>query len=295
VPTDERGQLTDFIAYAAGLIEQYFDLEQILAVAAANDETNEHQKTNSLFHDPDDTDRFFPSIQIKPQITNYKSRVVIAVARDPAFGFYYEDSVSLLCESGAGVKFFSPQQDDDLPEGTSGLYFGGGFPEVFAAQLAANDALLATLRRVHAAGMPIYAECGGFMYLTEGIVDLEGQFHPMAGLVPGITRMQPRLVSLGYRLVESPTGNFLLPQGITTRGHEFHWSTWEPNSSTFDIEGSTFSPAWHIRPRQDDGESKPDGYTHNNLIASYVHLHFAHDLQLPYNFVQACQKWLETA
>jgi cobyrinic acid a,c-diamide synthase len=187
--------------------------------------------------------------------------------------------------------------------------------------LAANQPLLAALRRAHAAGMPIYAECGGFMYLTEAIVDLDGQFHPMVGLIPGISRMQPRLVSLGYRLVESP-GNFLLPQGVITRGHEFHWSTWEvplkdeggrlvlptgglrlsaaegmkdeeSNTSFLIPQPSSFTPAWRIRPRQGDGDSKAAGYAHNNLVASYVHLHFAHNLELASNFVRACWHWLE--
>jgi cobyrinic acid a,c-diamide synthase len=124
--------------------------------------------------------------------------------------------------------------------------------------------------------------------------------------------MQPRLVSLGYRLVESP-GNFLLSEGVITRGHEFHWSTWEillkdeggtpsrgqvVKAEKFDTSSliphpSSFTPAWRIRPRQGDGDSKPTGYAHNNLVASYVHLHFAHNLELAPNFVQACRQWWE--
>lgn len=291
VPTDERGELTHFITHATELVEQYFDLEQILAIARAE------VGRSSPSPYPGQVEIQNHSIepvkipeQTKSKISNPKSKIVIAVARDTAFSFYYEDNLYLLREAGAEIVFFSPQQDSDLPPGTTGLYFGGGFPEIYAAQLATNQLLLAALRCAHATGIPIYAECGGFMYLTEAIIDLEGQLHPMVGLVPGITRMQPRLVSLGYRLVESPTGNFLLPQGITTRGHEFHWSTWETASN---VGCLVFSSAWYIRSRQGDGEGRFNGYANNNLVASYVHLHFAHNLQLAHNFVQACRQWLE--
>ncbi len=130
--------------------------------------------------------------------------------------------------------------------------------------------------------MPIYAECGGFMYLTEAIIDLEGQRHPMAGLIPGLTRMQPQLMSLGYRVVEALADNFLLPQGACTRGHEFHWSLWENPADT---------PAWRLHPRRQGDLPRLEGYFRDNLVASYVHLHFAYDLQLAQNFVAACRDW----
>lgn len=294
VPTDERGELSDFIAHAADLVEQYFEVEQIIARAEG---CKARRKDENVIARPEAEAISIPaggtaSPAARRDMDQAVSKVVIAVARDAAFSFYYEDNLSFLRESGAEVVFFSPQDDAALPEGTAGLYFGGGFPEIYAGQLAANEPLLAALRQAHAAGLPIYAECGGFMYLTEGIVDLDGQFHPLVGLIPGITRMQPRLVSLGYRLVESPaSGNFLLPPHVTTRGHEFHWSTWELNGSTFDVQRSTFSPAWYIRPRQGDGESQPAGYAYGNLIASYVHLHFGHNPDLAVNFVQACRQW----
>ncbi|GIK43161.1 MAG: cobyrinic acid a,c-diamide synthase [Chloroflexota bacterium] len=310
VPTDERGELTGFIARTADLIDQYFDVEQILVKAQSETSWRKEETLSSspVNGEPINSVAVFEHNN-KSKIENRKSKIVIAVARDAAFSFYYEDNLSLLKENGAEIVFFSPQQDSNLPPGTAGLYFGGGFPELYAAQLAANQSLLAALRQAHAAGMPIYAECGGFMYLTEAIIDLEGRTHPLVGLVPGITRMQPRLVSLGYRLVESPGGNFLLPSGVTTRGHEFHWSTWEPSlkaegermkdesvdiSSFIPHPSSFITPAWQIRPRQGESESKPEGYTHHNLIASYVHLHFAHNLQLAPNFVRACRQWLET-
>lgn len=323
VPSDERGELTGFIARTADLIERYFDVEQILVKAEDGTpwQVKAYTLSSSFLAREKNVNPAAVSGQNKSKIPpgarqrNPKSKIIIAVARDPAFSFYYEDNLSSLYENGAEIVFFSPQQEPGLPPGTAGLYFGGGFPELYAAQLAANQPLLAALRQAHAAGMPIYAECGGFMYLTEAIIDLDGRTHPLAGLVPGITRMQPRLVSLGYRLVESPGGNFLLAPGVTTRGHEFHWSTWElsakdegsppwqgqvikaemPADSSFSPHPPAFiTPAWQIRPRHGESESKPEGYAHHNLIASYVHLHFAHNLQLAPNFVRACRQWLET-
>ncbi len=264
IPTDERGQLSTFISHAADVVESHFDIEQILTLSQsqAPPETTEAPPTHSV------------------PVTD--SPICIAVARDAAFSFYYEDNIDLLRENGAKIIFFSPQTAPDLPPGTCGLYLGGGFPEIYAAQLAANQPFHQALRRAHQAGLPIYAECGGFMYLTEAIVDLEGHHHPMPGLVPGLSRMQPHRVSLGYRVVESPGGNFLLPAHTPTRGHEFHWSIWEH---------STDAPAWLIQPRRGNPPPQPNGYVEDRLIASYVHLHFAHRPQLAANFVKTCQAY----
>jgi cobyrinic acid a,c-diamide synthase len=295
VPTDERGELREFIGHAAHLIEQYFDLDKILSLAASSSTQPElgHSK-------PCSQTEFGNKVELTHSQTPFGNEIAgetefrlqqappspagtqIAVARDAAFSFYYEDNLDLLREAGAEILFFSPQADPDLPPDIDGLYIGGGFPEMHAAQLAANTSLKQAIRRAHAAGMPIYAECGGLMYLTEAIIDLEGRRHPMVGLVPGLAQMQPHLMSLGYRIVESPTGNFLLPQGLAARGHEFHWSSWQSPAA---------SPAWLIRPRQGHEAVKADGYAAANLLASYVHLHFGYNPLLAQNFVDSCRRW----
>jgi len=237
VPTDERGELRAFINHAAHMIEQYFDLDSILTLAAsppAQPESNRsqtqfgddliHSRSQTLFHSRSQT--LFgnevagetPFRLPAPPAPPSPAAARIAVARDAAFCFYYEDNLDLLREAGAEILFFSPQADPNLPPDIDGLYIGGGFPEMHATQLAANTSLKQAICRAHVAGMPIYAECGGLMYLTEAIIDLEGRRHPMVGLVPGLAQMQLRLMSLGYRIVESPTGNFLLPQGLAARG-----------------------------------------------------------------------------
>jgi len=278
IPTDERGELTAFITHAADVIFQYFDLEEIIA-AAQQDKQPEIaavSNTQSKIENPQDYSR--------------KSKIKIAVARDAAFSFYYEDNLDMLRDAGAKIEFFSPLSDPVLPVGASGIYIGGGFPEMHAAQLINNYSLRENLRAARKNGIPIYAECGGFMYLSEAITDLDGHQYPMVGLVPGTMQMAGKRVGLGYRLVESPTGNFLLPQGVTTRGHEFHWSVWSRQEAVGEISPAT---AWQIRPRRAGGKPKPDGYVNGNLIASYVHLHFAHNLQLAENFVAACRKWAQ--
>jgi len=265
IPTDERGELTDFIAHAATLFERYFDVEKILALMGKVS-VNADELSGT-----------------EPQIAKCQSPVTIAVARDAAFSFYYEDNLDLLRAAGAEIVFFSPLTDPHLPPHTTGIYLGGGFPELYAAQLAQNTSLLADLQRVRALGMPIYAECGGFMYLTGTLLELHGDAHRLAGLIPGFTRMQPKLAGLGYRLVEGTAENFLLPAGAAARGHEFHWSTW-------DVTPTKVSPAWIVRSRRNPAQSSPAGYAHRNLVASYLHLHFAGNLQLACNFVTACQR-----
>ncbi len=261
IPTDERGELSGFIARSADLVETHFEIDQILAIAATAAQ---------------------PVAPIRWQFPKIAGSPTIAVARDAAFSFYYEDNLDLLRAAGAKIAFFSPLTDSTLPPNTAGIYLGGGFPELFAETLSQNRAMKNALHRAHTAKLPIYAECGGFMYLTERLVDLNGQSHPMMGLVPGVTKMQHRLVSMGYRLVESVDGNFLIGAKTPLRGHEFHWSTWETDVP--------LPAAWLVKSRRDGDTPQPNGYAADNLVASYIHLHFAHDLSLAQNFVQAANR-----
>src|SRR5262249_47247189 len=127
------------------------------------------------------------------------SRAVLAVARDRAFGFYYADALDLLAAQGLDLAEFSPLADPALPPDTAGVYIGGGFPELFAADLAANTSLLRQLRAHARRGLPIYGECGGLMYLARTLVDRDGGEHALAGLVPATVTLQDAHLSLGYR------------------------------------------------------------------------------------------------
>lgn len=147
---------------------------------------------------------------------------VIAVARDEAFCFYYEDNLRLLRENGARLTFFSPLRDKRLPEKTAALLLGGGYPELHAKALSANSDMREAIKAAFLAGMPLVAECGGFMYLHNAIVDENGISHPMTGIVNAVCSDQRRLVRFGYVELTEKTSRFL-PEGQSIRGHEFHY------------------------------------------------------------------------
>ncbi len=209
----------------------------------------------------------------------------IGVARDEAFCFYYADNLDALRAAGAEVVWFSPLRDAALPSGISGLYFGGGYPELYAAALSANHPLLAAVREAHAQGMPIYAECGGLMYLTEALEDIEGKRLPMVGIVPGVCRMERRL-TMGYREVRLTADGLLGAAGQRLRGHEFHYSTWQRPEEA--------PPAYVIEPRHPAEQPRAEGFACGNLHASYIHLHFGQDARLAAQMVARCRLWQES-
>ncbi|MFZ5450195.1 MAG: cobyrinate a,c-diamide synthase [Thermodesulfobacteriota bacterium] len=209
--------------------------------------------------------------------------VRLGVARDRAFCFYYPENLELLADSGAELVPFSPLEDRELPEGLHGIYLGGGYPELCASQLAANAGMRQALKECAVAGMPIYAECGGLMYLTREIRDLEGQTHPMAGVFPFTVRMLPRLKALGYREVTLAAAGLLGPAGTRARGHEFHYS---------EIVGEPvgLSRLYRLTPRK-GGEAVAEGYYDHNVLASYVHLHFGSNPNVAHNLVKSCREY----
>jgi cobyrinic acid a,c-diamide synthase len=206
----------------------------------------------------------------------------IAVAHDEAFCFYYEDNLDHLRAAGAQIVTFSPLRDRSLPTGAAGIYLGGGYPELFVDQLADNQELQRAILAAHKAGMPIYAECGGLMYLTERITGLDGQTYPMVGLLPGRASLSKRL-TMGYRTITAARDSLLLRRGEQTRGHEFHYSEW--------LDRPTDAPAaYQVAPRSGQ-EPRTEGFAHGELLASYVHVHFGAHPQLAPRFVDACCSW----
>lgn len=169
-----------------------------------------------------------PDIPVPPRFDEVPMipRTRIGVARDEAFSFYYEENLRLLHESGAELLPFSPIEDKELPEGISGLYLGGGYPELSAFDLAQNTKLRRAIAEFSASGKPVYAECGGFMYLTESICKDDRVF-PMCGVFPFRSCMKTRFQALGYREIEISQDCILGPAGTVARGHEFHYSALE--------------------------------------------------------------------
>jgi cobyrinic acid a,c-diamide synthase len=256
VPTDELPELREIVGRLAAIGQQCFDWERLL-----------------------------PLLQVKPTAlvvtTRVAPRLKIGVARDAAFSFYYAENLEILESLGAELCYWSPVKDEVLPE-VQGLYFGGGFPEMFAAQLAANEMMRLAVRSKILAGMPTYAECGGLMYLTESIVDFEGNIYPMVGVLPTQARMGKRL-TLGYRTAVAQADTPLLAQGDVVRGHEFHRSSLSVESTK-----PLFEMQRRVLTAMPAGGDLWEGWHLPQLHASYLHLHWGADRRLPERFIQQC-------
>ncbi|HEX3629696.1 MAG TPA: cobyrinate a,c-diamide synthase [Candidatus Dormibacteraeota bacterium] len=209
--------------------------------------------------------------------------IKLAVAYDEAFNFYYPENLELLEEHGAEVVPFSPLEDGHLPSGAAGLYLGGGFPEVFVEPLASNRAMAESIARAYRSGMPIYAECGGLMYLGRSLRTDTGKTYDMAGVIPVDVEMDGQIHRFGYRQLLTLEDSILSPKGQFYRGHEFHWSR---------IVGQNggLKPAYQMQ----NAEGEVIGYEGviaPNLLASYVHLHFGQNPLLVDKFVQHCREY----
>lgn len=198
--------------------------------------------------------------------SNAAKDIVIAVAKDKAFSFYYPASLKQLSDCGAKIEFFSPLEDETIPSDASALIFGGGFPEIFADKLAANKSMLTSIRRANENKMPIYAECGGYMYLMQGIFDFDGNFHAMAGIIPATAKMNKKLQTVGYVKAKNLHDNILGEKDCVYHGHEFHFSTQSE-------EAQDFPWAFEFVKMRNNAEYKA-GYAKDNILGSYLHLHF---------------------
>jgi cobyrinic acid a,c-diamide synthase len=208
-------------------------------------------------------------------------RCRIGMAYDAAFHFYYEDNLNRLRSVGAEIVNFSPIRDRELPD-VDGLYFGGGYPEAFAKELSSNAAMLAAIRRFAADGGLIYAECGGLMYLTDAIRTLDGARWPMAAIIPGVAVMSKRLQAIGYVEVESRADSILGRAQTRFRGHQFRHSTLEGADG-----GDQIDRIYNVKPRW-GGAAFAEGYRVGNVVASYVHAHWASNPAVAEALVDAC-------
>jgi cobyrinic acid a,c-diamide synthase len=253
VSAGEHPDLAERIERWRALVEEHLGLDRLLQLAASAPLLPEAPPTAT---------------------GNTGRRVRIAVARDEAFQFYYPDNLALLEAAGAELVPFSPLRDLALPDSVGGLYLGGGYPELHASRLAGNETMRGAIRNAAERGLPIYAECGGFMLLCEALVDADGRSHPMVGLVPGRCVMERGLQAIGYREALCAGDNLLGPAGTVIRGHEFH-------HSRFEGELPVGSAAFRIGER-------PVGFARGNLLASYVHLHFGSHPGAAEHFVRRC-------
>ncbi|QFS48298.1 cobyrinate a,c-diamide synthase [Nostoc sphaeroides] len=265
VPTAELPELNALIDRLADLGDTCFDWQHLLPLL----------KSKPLPHPP------HPPVGERSRTTSPSSPVRIAVARDRAFNFYYQDNLDLLQQLGAELVFWSPLEDAAIPKDVQGMYFGGGFPEVFAQQLAENTSVRDAVKTAILQGMPTVAECGGLMYLCEQIIDFEGKSWSMAGVLPTSAVMGGRL-TLGYRRAVALQNNMLVKAGTTVYGHEFHRShltltATQPlfETSRYDSEENMGCEGWGLPA---------------NVHASYVHSHWGESREIPQQFLQECRK-----
>lgn len=270
VPTVEGGDLPAKISGLADEIREGVDFNKILQIADA-----------AVDIVPSGA---YLSAGKKESTNNQKAR--IGLARDEAFSFYYQDGLEELAHQGAELVPFSPLHDTQIPPDLDGIYIGGGFPEIFIRELADNQGMLNALQSAGAQGMPILAECGGLMYLSRVIVDFNGRDYGMVGLVPGRCMMEKSLVGMGYIEAEALDHNVILKAGQKLKGHEFHYSRLVPDDPDF-------SYAFRLT-RNKSGETVLDGYARENILASYLHLHFAADPRAAGRFIDCCRAYRDS-
>ncbi|MFC2767361.1 MAG: cobyrinate a,c-diamide synthase [Mitsuokella sp.] len=258
VPAAENAK-SDALELMGAEVARQLDLESILRLACMADDLETEKE---------------------PVKSSSEMTCRIAVAHDEAFSFYYSASLRELQRRGAELVPFRPLHDAHLPK-ADGLILGGGFPEMFAEKLATNYTMRASIREAATSGMPIYAECGGYMYLKEELIDFSGTCHAMAGVLPGTARMTENLQMVGYVEAELLTETVLGEKGLKLHGHEFHFS--EETGEEKD------RPLRFTKLR--NGQSYAAGSRAGNVLGSYLHLHFAGCPEAADHFVEACRKW----
>ncbi len=222
----------------------------------------------------------------------------IAVARDKAFCFYYQENIEALEEEGARIITFSPMNDKELPQNIHGIYLGGGYPELFAKNLSQNTYMLNEIREKSIKGLPVYGECGGFMYLCTNIIDMDGsRSFPMAGCFPFTAAMSGKMKALGYREITLARDTIIGNKGDILRGHEFHYSALHNYSATGQLNckdpvNGVFDDIYNMTKR-DGQEADVKGFQCRNTLGSYVHVHFGSMPEAAKAFVRACRAFKE--
>ncbi|MCC3145476.1 cobyrinate a,c-diamide synthase [Halanaerobium sp. Z-7514] len=274
VPADESSGVIDYGEKLSSLIEEYIDLERIKVLASsAKDLTLEESKSKKITSAKIDTN--FISDEFKNRVLN--NQIKIGVAYDQAFNFYYQSNFDMLKDAGAEIIYFSPINDKSLVD-VDFLYLGGGFPESFLEELSANSAFKNDFLAKVKSGLPLYAECGGLMYLCSSIKNFDGKSYAMCSLFPVDVEMTDSLQEMGYREIESISNNILFKNGEKARGHVFHYSK---------LSGPINELESNFQYQNSRG-----GYSVNdNVLASYLHLHFASNPKIVKNILQSALEY----
>lgn len=255
VQCQENEDLSKKVNRMAELIEEYVDVDRIM-------ELSESESITSSF----EMKMFLEDVEVRNLARNKK----IGVAYDEAFNFYYQDNLDLLRDIGAELVFFSPIRDEVLPD-VDLLYIGGGYPEIYARQLESNRSMLESIRDFYDGNKPIYAECGGLMYLGSYLLNKDGDKFEMVGILDGYSQMTDKLKRFGYCLATAKKDNLISYEGQQLRGHEFHYSEFITGMDTvFDMK----------KTRSNGTSEWSGGYSSKNLLASYLHVHFYNNLSI---------------
>lgn len=286
VPVSESSELKAYSQKLVELMEKYIDIEQVIEISQVESENllknnlaikstiKNIKKNNKLKNKKNQREEKIEknifSDQFKEKVKS--ANIKIGLASDQAFNFYYQRNLDLLKAAGAKIVEFSPLTDSRLPE-VDAVYLGGGFPESFLQELAANREFKSDFKEKVKQGLPAYAECGGLMYFCRQVKDFEGKEFQMLDLLPAEIEMTSKLQEMGYREVEASADNLLFKKGEKARGHVFHYS----RISKIDQKVK----------RSYKYRKKEEGYSSlDNILASYIHLHFASNLQIVKNYLE---------
>lgn len=258
IPSVEMDSLKAKFDNLADEIEKYINIDRIIEIS--------------------ETEEFDTSFELGDFIENNKvNNKTIAIAYDKAFNFYYRENIELFEKLGMNIEYFSPISDKKLPK-CDYVYIGGGFPEIFAKELDENKEIRYSIMNAHINKIPIYAECGGLMYLGEKLEDQNKDIYNMVGIFKGCSKMTSSLKRFGYCFGEAKTDTILAKKGEIIKGHEFHHSVFESEEEC----------AYYMRKLKNDKviDEWEGGYSKGNTLAIYLHTHFYNNLDCIANFIE---------
>lgn len=258
VPSVEIDSLKTKFNNLADEIEKYINIDRIL-------EISETEKIETSF----EVDSFIEEHKVKNKS--------IAIAYDKAFNFYYKENIELLSNLELNIKYFSPLEDKEVPNADY-IYIGGGFPEMFGKELEANKSMRKSILKAHEEKTPIYAECGGLMYLGEKLINQENEKYDMVGIFKGKSKMTSSLRRFGYSFGTAKEDTILSKKGEVIKGHEFHHSIFETDEDC----------AYIMRKERDKRivDEWEGGYSKDNTLATYLHTHFYNNLNCIKNLLE---------
>ena len=266
---EEIEKMAEMLAKTADMLEKTVDIDRLFAIAEGASELSD-----------DNTLENGSSGDQKVALRETEKKPVIAVSRDEAFCFYYEDNLKALQGAGAEIVFFSPLHDNGVPKEADGLLLLGGYPELYAKELSENKPMLADIRKKAKSAMPIVAECGGFMYLHRTMEDMEHRIYEMAGVVPGECFYTGKLVRFGYIELEEKKANFL-PENVNIKGHEFHY---------FD---STANGDECVALKPVNGKKYDCIFDEKSCFVGFPHLYYPSAPQFAENFVKKAKNYAD--